>query len=103
MGESGNGRAGESGSGGAGEWESLGAGKTGRAEEKLSLRGIAEPCEAIPLGCLREERSDVRIPNGIASTIIPANDNDHAPILGSVFLEAIPSGIVTSLRSSRRH
>jgi len=38
-----------------------------------------------------------------ASTIIPAHYNDHDPILGSVLLEAIPMGIVTSLRSSRRH
>jgi len=49
--------------------------------KSLSLRGIAERSEAIPLG--------------IASTIIPTNNNDHAPILGSVFLEAIPLWIAS--------
>jgi len=47
----------------------------------MSLRGIAKQSEAIPIG--------------LASTIIPTNDNDHASIQGSVLLEAMPFGIVT--------
>jgi len=51
--------------------------------ERMSLRGIAQA-----------------IPCGIASTIIPSNDNDHASILGSVFLEAIPMWIASDCSAS---
>ena len=60
--------AGESGSRRVGEPESGGNGE-------MSLRGMPKASEAIPFG--------------IASTIIPANDNDHDRIRGSVLLEAI--------------
>jgi len=55
----------------------------------LSLRGMPKASEAIP--------------NGLASTIIPTNYNDHIANLGGVLAEASPKGIVTSLRSSQRH
>jgi len=59
------------------EWESRGAGemeKRGRCRCE-ALRSPAEQSEAIPYG--------------MASTIIPANDNYHVPNLGSVLLEAM--------------
>ena len=42
----------------------------------MSLRGMPKASEAIP--------------NGLASTMLSANYNDHASILGSVLLKAIP-------------
>jgi hypothetical protein len=55
----------------------------------LSLRGMPKASEAIP--------------NGLASTIIPTNYNDHIANLGSDLVEASPFGIVTSLAKLAPH
>ena len=47
----------------------------------MSLRGIAQQSEAIS--------------NGMASTLLPTNDNDHVPNLRSVLIEAITLGIAS--------
>ena len=57
---------------------------------KLSLRGIARS---------KATQQSEAIHNGIASTIIPANDNDHITNLGSVLLEAIPQEIASDCLS----
>ena len=53
-------------------------------------------CEALQ----SEARQSEAIPSGMASTIIPINDNDYCPNLGSVLLEAMPLGIASDCSAS---
>jgi len=53
----------------------------------MSLRGMPKASEAIL--------------NGLASTIIPGNDNDHGYTWGSVLLEAMPPWIALQIAPLR--
>jgi len=73
----------EPGSGSVGEPGGWVDGMTGGREDgmkRMSLRGIARS---------KATQQSEAIHIGIASTIIPANDNDHCSIQGGVLLEAI--------------
>jgi len=66
-----------------GSRESRGAGRAGERGEQGS-RGREEG-KTIPEGVFVSlPQAGVTIPIGLASTILPINDNDHCPNLGSV-------------------
>jgi len=60
----------------------------------VSLRGIARS---------KATKQSEAIHNGIASTILPANDNGAVSNLGSVLVEAIPQGITSDCFASLRN